>query len=88
MEKEIINEEYFYRLYDSDGNESDIIKDEATLKEKIKDGTFTVKVVTGWDCLGPSSWPIYRTEERKISKVVKCTWQTVLKKEEIDISKL
>ena len=86
METEIIKEDYYYVLYDAEGNESEPIYGENMLKDMVKKGKFKVKIITGWDSLGPSSWVTYRTEEHKIAKVLKITYKHVKEIEEIEIA--
>ena len=84
METEIIKEDYYYVLYDAEGNESEPIYGENMLKDMVKKGKFKVKIITGWDGRGPSSWATYRTEEHKIAKVLKITYKHVKETEEIE----
>ena len=84
METEIIKEDYHYVLYDAEGNESEPIYGENMLKDMVKKGKFKVKIITGWDGRGPSSWVTYRTEEHKIAKVLKITYKHVKETEEIE----
>ena len=88
METEIIKEDYYYVLCDAEGNESKPIYDENMLKDIAKKGKFEVKIITGWDSLGPSSWAIYRTEEHKITKVLKITYKHVKETEEIELTRV
>ena len=87
METKIIKEETYYKLVDAEGIErDDIISGENRLKDEVKKGKFKVKIITGWDGLGPSSWATYRIEEHKIAKVLKITYKHVKEIEEIEIT--